>query len=148
MVLYVYNYIYQHCVYIHVGPNYVYITNAQVSFEKHVSVGVGEEEEEEEEVVKVVKKTLFQRSNSYPQKKVLTFNRYSNDFPFSVYYSHLGFLSEEERMYVCVCVRVCACVRVHDFNVWMKICSHVELCSICIYMNLWYQYQGCVAVLH
>ena len=75
-----------------------------------MSVGVGEEGEEEEEVVKVVKKTLFQRGNSYPQKKVLTFNRYSNDFPFSVYYSHLGFLSEEERMYVCMCVCVRACV--------------------------------------
>lgn len=60
----------------------------------------GEGEEGEEEVVKVVKKTLFQRSNSYPQKKVLTFNRYSKDFPFSVYYSHLGFLSEDEKTYV------------------------------------------------
>lgn len=57
-------------------------------------------EEEAEETVKVVKKTLFQRSNSYPQKKVLTFNRYSDDFPFSVYYSHLSFLSEEEKRYV------------------------------------------------
>ena len=57
----------------------------------------GEEEEGGEETVKVVKKTLFQRSNSYPQKKVLTFNRYSDDFPFSVYYNHLGFLSEEEK---------------------------------------------------
>ena len=60
----------------------------------------GEGEEGEEEVVKVVRKTLFQRSNSYPQKKVLTFNRYSKDFPFSVYYSHLGFLSEDEKTYV------------------------------------------------
>ena len=55
-----------------------------------------EGEGEGKEEVKVVKKTLFQRSNSYPQKKVLTFNRYSKDFAFSVYYSHLGFLSEEE----------------------------------------------------
>ena len=67
----------------------------KVSFEKRVS-GEGEEEE----VVKVVKKTLFQRSNAYPQKKVLTFNRYSKDFPFSVYYSHLGFLSDDEKTYV------------------------------------------------
>ena len=71
----------------------------QVSFEKRVS-GEGEEGEEGEEVVKVVKKTLFQRSNAYPQKKVLTFNRYSKDFPFSVYYSHLGFLSDDEKTYV------------------------------------------------
>lgn len=55
------------------------------------------EGEDEGEVVKVVKKTLFQRSNPYPQKKVLTFNRYSNDFAFSSYYDYLGFLSEEEK---------------------------------------------------
>ena len=77
----------------------------QVSFEKHVSgAGGGEGEEgegERDEVVKVVKKTLFQRSNPYPQKKVLTFNRYSNDFSFSVYYSYLNFLSEEEKMLAC-----------------------------------------------
>lgn len=70
--------------------------------------GDGEGREgEKEEVVKVVKKTLFQRSNSYPQKKVLTFNRYSKDFPFSVYYSHLEFLNEEEKTYVHVNVHVC-----------------------------------------
>ena len=81
---------------------YVYIPQ-QVSFEKHVTVGGEEEggdgEGEREKKMKVVKKTLFQRSNLYPQKKVLTFNRYSNDFAFSVYYSHLGFLSEDEKMY-------------------------------------------------
>ena len=82
--------------------------SSQVSFEKRVSVGGGDGEdgegEKEEEVVKVVKKTLFQRSNSYPQKKVLTFNRYSDDFPFSVYYSHMGFLSKEEKTYVHTCI--------------------------------------------
>ena len=77
----------------------------QVSFEKRVSPS-GETEEGEEEEFKIVKKTLFQRSNAYPQKKVLTFNRYSKDFPFSVYYSHLGFLSEEEKSYV----RVDVCI--------------------------------------
>ena len=92
----------------------------QVSFEKRVS-GEGEEgEEEEEEVVKVVKKTLFQRSNAYPQKKVLTFNRYSKDFPFSVYYSHLGFLSHDEK----------TCVSLP--TVWLCIqCIYLHLLQIC-----------------
>ena len=59
--------------------------------------------------VKVVKRTLFQRSNAYPQKKVLTFNRYSNDFPFSVYYNGLEFLSEAERRYEEWCVYIITC---------------------------------------
>lgn len=67
-----------------------------MSFEKVVKGS--DDEGEGEETVKVVKKTLFQRSNSYPQKKVLTFNRYSKNFAFSVYYSHLEFLSEEENL--------------------------------------------------
>ena len=73
----------------------VQLCHIQVSFEKRVDA-----DGEGEEVVKVVKKTLFQRGNSYPQKKVLTFNRYSKDFPFSVYYSHLDFLSEQEKTWV------------------------------------------------
>lgn len=47
-------------------------------------------------VTKTVKRTLFQRGNSYPQKKVLTFNRYSDDFPFQVFYGDLDFLSKKE----------------------------------------------------
>ena len=52
--------------------------------------------EDGETLTKTVKRTLFQRGNSYPQKKVLTFNRYSDDFPFQVFYGDLEFLSAEE----------------------------------------------------
>ena len=52
--------------------------------------------EDGESLTKTVKRTLFQRGNSYPQKKVLTFNRYSDDFPFQVFYGDLDFLSAEE----------------------------------------------------
>ena len=53
-------------------------------------------EDGDEVITKTVKRTLFQRGNAYPQKKVLTFNRYSDDFPFQVFYGELDFLSNEE----------------------------------------------------
>lgn len=61
----------------------------------------GEEEKEVtvEEVVKTVKRTLFQRSNPYPTKKVLTFNRHTEDFSFQVLYGDLQFMSEAEKRY-------------------------------------------------
>ena len=63
----------------------------QVSFSR-----VTRSEDGVDEVTKTVKRTLFQRGNGYPQKKVLTFNRYSEDFPFQVFYGELDFLSREE----------------------------------------------------
>ena len=57
------------------------------------------ESEDSEEVVRTVKRTLFGRGNAYPQKKVLTFNRYSDDFAFQVFYGALDFLTEEEQRY-------------------------------------------------
>jgi len=44
---------------------------------------------------KNIKRTLFQRSNPYPQRKVITFNRFQKDFPFSVNYGDASFLGEE-----------------------------------------------------
>ena len=61
-------------------------------------------------ITKAVKRTLFQRGNGYPAKKVLTFNRYSDDFPFQVFYGDLDFLSTEELRCVCVCACMCVCV--------------------------------------
>lgn len=43
---------------------------------------------------KNVKRTLFQRGNPYPQRKVITFNRFSDNFDFSVNYGDLSFLDE------------------------------------------------------
>ncbi len=70
----------------------------QVSFER-VSMTKPAEGEEPEEVRKIVKRTLFYRGNPYPQKKVLTFNRYSDDFSFQIFYGDLDFLSAEEKGY-------------------------------------------------
>nr|CAB3255112.1 hypoxia up-regulated protein 1-like [Phallusia mammillata] len=46
---------------------------------------------------KHIKRTLFQRSNPYPQRKVITFNRFYDNFNFSVSYGDVSFLSEEEQ---------------------------------------------------
>ncbi|XP_047463103.1 hypoxia up-regulated protein 1 [Mugil cephalus] len=56
-------------------------------------------EMEEEEGVKTVKhnkRILFQRMAPYPQRKVITFNRYNDDFEFYINYGDLSFLSQED----------------------------------------------------
>ncbi|XP_012274717.1 hypoxia up-regulated protein 1 isoform X2 [Orussus abietinus] len=45
--------------------------------------------------IKQVKRTLFGRMNSYPQKKIITFNKYA-DFEFGVNYAELDYLPAEE----------------------------------------------------
>ncbi|XP_039259142.2 hypoxia up-regulated protein 1-like isoform X1 [Styela clava] len=52
--------------------------------------------EDGSETTKHVRKTLFQRNNPYPQRKVITFNRFYSDFGFDVNYGDLKFLSEEQ----------------------------------------------------
>lgn len=46
------------------------------------------------ESTKVVRRTLFSRMNPFPQKKVMTFNKHTSDFSFSVNYGDLSFLSD------------------------------------------------------
>ncbi|KAG7483585.1 hypothetical protein MATL_G00039940 [Megalops atlanticus] len=56
-------------------------------------------ETEEEDGVKSLKhnkRILFQRMAPYPQRKVITFNRYTDDFVFTVNYGDLSFLSEQD----------------------------------------------------
>uniref|UniRef100_A0A9J8B7R0 Hypoxia up-regulated protein 1 n=1 Tax=Cyprinus carpio carpio TaxID=630221 RepID=A0A9J8B7R0_CYPCA len=56
-------------------------------------------ETEEEDGVKTVKhnkRILFQRMAPYPQRKVITFNRYMDDFVFYINYGDLSFLSEQD----------------------------------------------------
>ncbi|XP_065307451.1 hypoxia up-regulated protein 1 isoform X2 [Dermacentor albipictus] len=45
---------------------------------------------------KVVRRVLFNRNNLYPQKKVMTFSRYTSDFDFDINYGDLSFLSNNE----------------------------------------------------
>ncbi|XP_067289169.1 hypoxia up-regulated protein 1 [Pseudorasbora parva] len=56
-------------------------------------------EAEEEDGVKTMKhnkRILFQRMAPYPQRKVITFNRYTDDFVFNINYGDLSFLSEQD----------------------------------------------------
>ncbi|XP_051972096.1 hypoxia up-regulated protein 1 isoform X2 [Xyrauchen texanus] len=56
-------------------------------------------EAEEEDGVKTMKhnrRVLFQRMSPYPQRKVITFNRYTDDFVFHINYGDLSFLSEQD----------------------------------------------------
>ena len=63
----------------------------QVSFERPTKAEDGSKS------VKHVKRMLYHRMNVVPQKKVMTFNRHSDDFHFYVCYSELDFLSEQSK---------------------------------------------------
>ncbi|XP_025049816.1 hypoxia up-regulated protein 1 [Alligator sinensis] len=62
----------------------------QVEFTREV------EEEDKSKSLKHNKRILFQRMASYPQRKVITFNRYTDDFEFYVNYGDLSFLSQDD----------------------------------------------------
>ncbi|KAK5918751.1 hypothetical protein CgunFtcFv8_003487 [Champsocephalus gunnari] len=55
-----------------------------------------ESEEEGVKTLKHNKRILFQRMAPYPQRKVITFNRYSDDFAFYINYGDLSYLSQED----------------------------------------------------
>lgn len=46
--------------------------------------------------VRQVRKTLFGRMNPFPQKKIITFNKHTNDFDFHVNYAELDYLPVSE----------------------------------------------------
>ncbi|XP_053308574.1 hypoxia up-regulated protein 1 isoform X2 [Spea bombifrons] len=62
----------------------------QVEFTREV------EEENEKKSLKHNKRILFQRMAPYPQRKVITFNRYNDDFEFNINYGDLTFLGPED----------------------------------------------------
>ncbi|XP_051895796.1 hypoxia up-regulated protein 1 [Pristis pectinata] len=53
-------------------------------------------EEDGVKSIKHNKRVLFQRMSPYPQRKVITFNRYTDDFEFFVNYGDVSFLSEHD----------------------------------------------------
>ncbi|XP_017294436.1 hypoxia up-regulated protein 1, partial [Kryptolebias marmoratus] len=55
-----------------------------------------EMEEEGIKTLKHNKRILFQRMAPYPQRKVITFNRYNTDFAFNINYGDLSFLSQSD----------------------------------------------------
>lgn len=63
----------------------------QVTFERDPGDG---------NAVRQVKRVLFGQMNSYPQKKVITFNKHTEDFDFNVHYGDLSHLSAQEISYI------------------------------------------------
>lgn len=55
-------------------------------------------ERESDSGVKQVKRTLFGLMNPFPQKKIITFNKHTDDFGFNVNYAELDHLSEGEKL--------------------------------------------------
>ncbi|XP_071582867.1 hypoxia up-regulated protein 1 [Heliangelus exortis] len=62
----------------------------QVEFTREV------EEDHKSRSLKHNKRILFQRMAPYPQRKVITFNRYTDDFEFYVNYGDLTFLNQDD----------------------------------------------------
>lgn len=50
--------------------------------------------------IKLVKRSLFATMNPYPQKKVITFNKHTEDFEFNVNYAELDHLTAKEVSYL------------------------------------------------
>lgn len=73
----------------HINTNRNNIWFHQVEFTR-------ETEEDGIKTVKQNKRILFQRMAPYPQRKVITFNRYNDDFSFDINYGDLSFLSQED----------------------------------------------------
>ncbi len=45
----------------------------------------------------LIDRTLFNRNNLYPSRKVMTFNRHTEDFSFDVHYGDLTYLSNTDK---------------------------------------------------
>lgn len=68
-----------------------FITKDGVVYPIHVNF-----DREVDGTTKHVKRTLFGLMNPYPQKKIITFNKHTSDFTFSVNYADLEYLPENE----------------------------------------------------
>ena len=55
------------------------------------------DEQDGTEKIKSIDRTIFNKMNTFPIKKAMTFNRMAEDFSFLVKYSNLDFLSDTER---------------------------------------------------
>ncbi len=62
-----------------------------VQFERHADP-TNENSEQ-----KLIDRTLFNRNNLYPNRKVMTFNRHTDDFSFDVHYGDLTYLSNTDK---------------------------------------------------
>ncbi len=47
---------------------------------------------------KFIDRTLFNRNNLYPHRKLMTFNKHIDDFSFDLHYENLTFLSSTDKL--------------------------------------------------
>ena len=66
-----------------------------VKFERHTDSTATDENSNAEQ--KFLDLTLFARNNLYPGRKVMTFNRHTDDFFFTVHYGDLSHLSPTDK---------------------------------------------------
>ena len=46
---------------------------------------------------KLIDRTLFNRNNLYPNKKLMTFSRHIDDFSFDIHYGDVSYLSDTDK---------------------------------------------------
>ena len=62
-----------------------------VQFERHADPNQNQAEQ------KLIDLALFSRNNLFPNRKVMTFNRHTDNFNFTVHYGDVSFLSETDK---------------------------------------------------
>ena len=73
-----------------------FITKEAVVFPIEVEFERKYEDDDGKEASRQVKKNLFPPMNSYAQKKIMTFNKFTTDFNFDVHYNELEHLGKTE----------------------------------------------------
>ncbi|CAB4064641.1 HYOU1 [Lepeophtheirus salmonis] len=73
-----------------------FITKESVIFPIDVDFKRHFVDDDDKPQVKQVRRSLFGRSNNYPQKKIMTFNKFSDDFVFNVNLNDVAYLGEIE----------------------------------------------------
>lgn len=67
-----------------------------VQFERHTDSAAATDENSNAEQ-KLVDLTLFKRNNLFPNRKVMTFNRHTDDFDFKVHYGDVSHLTPTDK---------------------------------------------------
>ncbi len=77
-----------------------FITKDAVLFPIEVEFERKYEDDSGKEAVKNVKKNLYPPMNAFAQKKIMTFNKFTDDFKFDVHYNELDHLGKEELKWI------------------------------------------------
>ena len=73
-----------------------FITKDAVAFPIDVEFERKYEDDAGQAATRTVKKNLYPPMNAFPQKKIMTFNKFTENFDFDVYYNQLDYLGQTE----------------------------------------------------